>query len=266
MSLFRRTLAPARVPPCFTRLLVLGACILAISAPLSAAERSRIQVNDYLIDADLTPKTHHLTAKAKVKFTALDNISTAVFELNNALRVTRVTNEAGKTMPTERVTQDYTIRVSLPEGLSKAQSQTLTFDYEGVLDKADDSPVEGLKLASIGPDTTYLLYPARWFPMVGYNTNRFTATINVTAPAFFSVIGSSPKLPPSRPAAGGNKTVTFVWDTPSFPGTIIAGTFVETSDSNLKIYFKPNHKDLARSYAVTAPKELAFLSIIYGPI
>jgi len=156
MSLFRRTLAPARVPPCFTRLLVLGACILAISAPLSAAERSRIQVNDYLIDADLTPKTHHLTAKAKVKFTALDNISTAVFELNNALRVTRVTNEAGKTMPTERVTQDYTIRVSLPEGLSKAQSQTLTFDYEGVLDKADDSPVEGLKLASIGPDTTYL--------------------------------------------------------------------------------------------------------------
>ncbi|PYX96068.1 MAG: peptidase M1 [Acidobacteria bacterium] len=201
MSLFRRTLAPARVPPCFTRLLVLGACILAISAPLSAAERSRIQVNDYLIDADLTPKTHHLTAKAKVKFTALDNISTAVFELNNALRVTRVTNEAGKTMPTERVTQDYTIRVSLPEGLSKAQSQTLTFDYEGVLDKADDSPVEGLKLASIGPDTTYLLYPARWFPMVG-----------------------------------------------------------------LKIYFKPNHKDLARSYAETAAKELAFFSSIYGPI
>jgi len=198
MSLFRRTLAAAGAPNCFTRLLVLAACVLAVTASASAAERSRIQVNDYVIDADLAPKTHHITAKAKVKFTALDDISTAVFELNNGLRVTRVTNEAGKTMPTERVTQDFTIRVSLPEGLSKGQSHTLTFDYEGVLDKADDSPVEGLKLASIGPDTTYLLYAARWFPMVGYNTNRFTATIQVTVPAFFAVAGSTSKPVSSR--------------------------------------------------------------------
>ena len=266
MSLFRRTPAPAGAPHCFTRLLILAACILAISAPLSAAERSRIQVNDYVIDADLAPKTHHITAKAKVKFTALDDISTAVFELNNALRVTRVTSEAGKVMPTERVTQDFTVRVSLPEGMSKGQSQTLTFDYEGVLEKADDSPVEGLKLASIGPDTTYLLYPARWFPMVGYNTNRFTATINITVPAFFSVIGSASKPMQPHPASSGNKTVSFNWDTPSFPGTIIAGTFVETSASNLKIYFKPNHKELAQTYAETAAKELAFFSSIYGPI
>src|SRR5437016_11393123 len=223
MSLFRRTPAPAGAPHCFTRLLILAACILAISAPLSAAERSRIQVNDYVIDADLAPKTHHITAKAKVKFTALDDISTAVFELNNALRVSRVTNEAGKVMPTERVTQDYTVRVSLPEGMSKGQSQTLNFEYEGVLNTADDSPVEGLKLASIGPDTTYLLYAGRWFPMVGYNTNRFTAAINVTVPAFFEAIGSGSRPTQPRPASAGNKTYSFVWDTPSFPGTVIAG-------------------------------------------
>src|SRR5947209_19296422 len=191
MSLFRRSPATAGVSHCFTRLLLLAACILAISAPLSAAERSRIQVNDYVIDADLAPKTHHITAKAKVKFTALDDISTAVFELNNALRVTRVTSEAGKVMPTERVTQDFTVRVSLPEGMSKGQSQTLTFDYEGVLDKADDSPVARLKLASIAPDTTYLLYPARWSPMLAYTTTRFTATTTISVPAFFSVLCSA---------------------------------------------------------------------------
>src|SRR5438270_13929050 len=168
MSLFRQRLAAAGAPNCFPRLLVLATCILAISAPLSAAERSRIQVNDYVIDADLAPKTHHLTAKAKVKFTALDDISTAVFELNNALRVTRVTNEAGKVLPTERVTQDFTVRISLPDGMSKGQSQTLNFDYEGSLSNADDSPVEGFKLASIGPDTTHLLYAARWLPLFGY--------------------------------------------------------------------------------------------------
>src|SRR3954470_2869487 len=132
MSLFERV-RNKRVPPSVLQLLVCAACIAAFAGPAAAAERPRIQVNDYLIDADLAPKTHHITAKAKIKFTALDDISTAVFELNNALRVTRVTNEAGKVLPTERVTQDFTIRVSLPEGLSKNQSQTLTFDYEGVL-------------------------------------------------------------------------------------------------------------------------------------
>src|SRR5438270_9123610 len=204
MSLFRQRLAAAGAPNCFPRLLVLATCILAISAPLSAAERSRIQVTDYIIDADLAPKTHHITAKAKVKFTALDDITTAVFELNNGLRVIRVTNEAGKVLPTERVTQDFTVRVSLPEGMSKGQTRTLNFEYEGVLNTADDSPVEGLKLASIGPDTTYLLYPGRWFPMVGYGTNKFTATVSVTVPAFFEAIGSGSKPAAPRPASAGN--------------------------------------------------------------
>src|SRR6185437_4097128 len=152
-----------RIPDVLVRLLLCAACILAIAGPAAAAEKPRIHVEDYVIDAELAPKTHHLTAKAKVKFTALEDISTAVFELNNALRVTRVTNEAGKALQTERVTQDYTVRVTLPEGLSKDQSQTLTFEYEGTLATGDDSPVEGLKLAYVGPDTSYLLYPSRWF-------------------------------------------------------------------------------------------------------
>src|SRR5579859_6876224 len=202
MSLSERVRS-RRIPDSFLRLLLCAACIVAIAGPASAAEKPRIQVNDYVIDADLAPKTHHITAKAKVKFTALDDISTAVFELNNALRVTRVTTEAGKVLPTERVTQDYTVRVSLPEGMSKGQSQTVTFEYEGVLNTADDSPVEGLKLASIGPDTSYLLYAARWFPMVGYNTNRFTATINVTVPAFFEAVGSGSRPAAPHPASAG---------------------------------------------------------------
>jgi len=141
-----------RIPNCLLWLLICAATTVATTAIAVAAEKPRIEVNDYVIDADLAPKTHHITAKAKVKFTALDDISTAVFELNNALRVTRVTSEAGKVLPTERVTQDFTVRVSLPDGMSKGQSQTVTFDYEGVLANGEDSPVEGLKLASINPD------------------------------------------------------------------------------------------------------------------
>jgi Aminopeptidase N len=265
MSLIHR-MRHQRIPDVVVRLLLSAACILSLACPALAAEKPRIQVQDYVIDAELAPKTHHLTAKAKVKFTALEDISTAVFELNNALRVTRVTNEAGKALQSERVTQDYTIRVTLPEGLSKDQSQTLTFEYEGTLATGDDSPVEGLKLAYIGSDTSYLLYAGRWFPMVGYGTNRFTAAINVTVPAFFEVIGSGAKATATHAAAAGNRTFSFAWETPSFPGTIIAGTFVQAKIGNMNVYFKPNHKQLEQPYSETAEKEIAFFSNLYGPL
>jgi hypothetical protein len=65
--------------------------------------------------------------------------------------------------------------------VAKDSSTTLTFEYEGVLDSADDSPVRALS-GHIGDDTSYLLYAGRWFPVNAYGINRFTATMN-TVPA-----------------------------------------------------------------------------------
>ena len=73
--------------------------------------------------------------------------------------------------------------------MAKNTSTTLTFDYDGVLQSGDDSPVQGLKLAYVGPETSYLLYPGLWFPVAGYGVNRFTSTIRVTVPAHMVVIG-----------------------------------------------------------------------------
>src|SRR5205823_11534448 len=141
-----------------------------------------------------------LTARAKVKITALDDLSVATFELHNALRPTKITDEAGKPLTAERITQDSTIRIALPKGLPKDASTTLTIDYEGVLDSADDSPVQGLKLAYVGDDTSYLLYAGRWFPVVNYGISRFTSTISVTVPAHFMVIGSGNESTGTAPA------------------------------------------------------------------
>ena len=254
------------------RALFLTLLIAFLAGIASAAERQRVRVDDYVIDVDLTPRTHRMTAKARVKFTALDDISTAVFELHNGMRVTKVTEENGKALPApERVTQDSSIRVSLPSGLNKGQTTTLIFDYEGLLASADDSPVEGLKLAYIGEETSYLLYAGRWFPMVGYNTNRFTSTINVTVPSGITVIGSGAKPgAASRPAGPGKVTYSFAWDRPSFPGTIIAGNFAPAENipgaNNIRVYFKPAHKALEATYAETASKELEYFSSLYGPL
>ncbi|MGH9521487.1 MAG: hypothetical protein ACRD3E_03025, partial [Terriglobales bacterium] len=164
-------------------------CAIAVQAQ-SAAERPRIQVEHYDISAELQPRTHRLVAHAVVKFTALDDISVASFELHNALRPTKITDAAGHVITAERISQDNAIRVALPDGLQKGQSTTLTFDYEGMLSSADDSPVQGLKLAYVGEDTSYLLYAGRWFPVVGYGTNRFTANIKLTVPSNWAVIGT----------------------------------------------------------------------------
>jgi aminopeptidase N len=246
-----------------------------MSLPSWAAEKMRLRVDDYQIDAELTPHTHKITARAKVKFTALEDLNIATFELHNALRVTKVIDAAGKPLTAERVTQDSSIRVPLDTPVAKDSSTTLTFEYEGVLDSADDSPVQGLKLAYIGDDTSYLLYAGRWFPVNAYGINRFTATMNITVPAHMMVIGSGKESPGSTPAtkrpvgALPTKTFTFTWDKPSFPGTIVAGIFQEfKSDEaglDLHVFFKPAHQNMGATYATTAVKEFTYYVTLYGP-
>ncbi len=248
---------------------------LLMSLPAWAAETMRLRVDDYQIDAELIPHAHKITSQTKVKFTALEDLNTATFELHNALRVTKVLDAAGKPLSAERVTQDSTVRVQLATPLAKDASTTLTFDYEGVLDSADESPVQGLKLAYIGDDTSYLLYAGRWFPVNAYGLNRFTATVNLTVPAHMVVIGSGKETagnaPTGKRPAGSlpTKTFSFTWDKPNFPGTIVAGIFQEfKSDEaglDLHVFFKPAHQNMGASYATTAVKEFTYYVTLYGP-
>jgi aminopeptidase N len=253
----------------------LAGALLAMSLPAWAADKMRLRVDDYQIEAELSPHIHKIVARAKVKFTALEDLNVATFELHNGLRVTKVSDTAGKPLSAERVTQDSTVRVQLLTPLPKDASTTLTFEYEGTLESADDSPVQGLKLAYVGDDTSYLLYAGRWFPVNAYGINRFTATISVTVPAHMLVIGSGKESAGSSalakkplPGALPTKAFTFTWDKPSFPGTIVAGTFQEfKSDEaglDLHVFFKPAHQNLGASYATTAVKEFTYYVTLYG--
>jgi len=198
-----------------------------------------------------------------------------VFELHNDLRVTKVVDEKNQPLSAERVTQDSTVRVPLPAGLSKGASTTLTFDYDGTLENADNSPVPGLKLAYIGDDSSYLVYAGRWFPVSGYGINRFTSTISLTVPAHMLVIGSGKATTRDAPASKKpnasvlpTKTFTFVSDKPSFPGSIVAGVFQEYKSDDagldLHVFFKPTHQSLAPAYTTTAVQEFSYFINLYG--
>jgi tetratricopeptide (TPR) repeat protein len=250
--------------------------LLLFCLPSWAAEKLHFHADNYEIDAVLNPHEHKIAAHAKVKITALEDLNIATFHLHNLLRLTRVSDAAGKPLTADRMPQDSSVRVSLKNTLTKDQSTTLTFDYEGVLDSADDSPVQGLKLTSISDDTSYLLYAGYWFPVNVYGIDRFSATINVTVPAHMIVIGSGTVSPGQAAAikgasSGGGSTKTFSlkYDKASFPGTIVAGDFGDYYSTEagieLHVYFKPTHKDLAAAYAQTAVKEFTYFITLYGP-
>ncbi len=249
--------------------------VVFLALPALAAEKARLRVDDYQIDATLNPHLHQITARAKIKFTALQDLTVAVFELHNDLRVTRVLDDKNQPLSAERVTQDSTVRVPLPAGLSKDASTTLTFEYEGQLENADNSPVPGLNLAYIGDDTTYLLYAGRWFPVSGFGLNRFTSTISITLPAHLLAIGSGKATTADHAASNKpntsvlpTKTFTFVSDKPSFPGTIVAGVFQEYKSDDagldLHVFFKPTHQSLAPAYTTTAVQEFTYFITLYG--
>jgi aminopeptidase N len=249
-----------------TKLVILSLLATFVGPHLFAAERPTINITGYVIDAQLDPAEHSLKATARVTFTATDNISAAVFELHNALKVESVKDAQNHVLSGERG-PNATISIALASPMSKGASATFTFVYDGTLSGSEESPVEGLKVASIGDPISYLLYASRWFPMVGYLTDRFTADIHVQIPAGYRVIGSGSTGSP-HPAAGGMQEYEFNWTRSSFPGTIIAGKFNEpvavAGFPNVRVYLTDAHKQSGPEYAQTANKEFEFFGETFG--
>jgi hypothetical protein len=68
-----------------------------LGAAWAQERRPRIDVENYLIEAEITPTTQTLAAKVRVRFLPQDDGATAaVFELNSALNLSKVEDEAGE--------------------------------------------------------------------------------------------------------------------------------------------------------------------------
>src|SRR5437879_13761742 len=82
-----------------------------LAQPSWAAEKARLRVDDYQIEATIEPPLHQITARAKVKFTAQQDLSVAVFELHNDLRVTKVLDEKNQPLSAALATLDSNVAV-----------------------------------------------------------------------------------------------------------------------------------------------------------
>ena len=247
---------------------IVSLAALALSTTLAAAPvRPQMQITGYVIGADLDPAASKLTATADVTLTALEDLTSVTFELNNGLQITRLTDAAGKVLTPERLTTNSTVRVPLLTPLAKGSSSVFHFAYNGVLTGADTSPVEGIKLAAIADPISILLYAGRWFPMTGLFTDRFTAEMHIRVPADERVVGSGFV---GQVGAGKDRTeYDFSWTKPGFPGTIIAGKFLPPVSApglaNMKVYTTEKRKDFALDFLRQTAREFEYMSSTFGP-
>ena len=74
---------PRRARSVLTNSLTLSLLTLSLvvlfAIPSRAADKPRLRVDDYQIEAQLEPHLHQITARAKIKLTALQDLSVAVF-------------------------------------------------------------------------------------------------------------------------------------------------------------------------------------------
>jgi len=239
---------------------------LAAALPGWAQERrTRIDVEHYTIEAEVNPLAQTVAAKVQVRFTPLDATSAVSFELNNALNVSEIADGSGRQIPASRSQQDYSVRLSFPDSLPKGQATTLTFNYDGKMTGQQESPVYGIKFASLQTDHGYLMYPARWFPINEYTTDRYTADLRITVPTGYKVLAG---VSEQRSSAGDKETYQFRFAEPSFPGSlaIVQGEPVRATSQGVttNLYFR-TAKDVANAYGEETGKVLTFLSGILGP-
>ncbi|MCL4854895.1 MAG: hypothetical protein KJZ78_26340, partial [Bryobacteraceae bacterium] len=70
--------------------------LVALMASIAPAQDTRpgIDIRHYKIDAEINPNTQSIKAVVQVQFVAVDQgLSSAVFELNNAMNVSQVVDE-----------------------------------------------------------------------------------------------------------------------------------------------------------------------------
>lgn len=243
----------------------LGILLAAATLGQERNRAPRIDVQSYLIDAQIDPAAQTINATALVRFTPLDDTSSVAFELNNSLSLSRVLDEEGRQVPASRSQSDMTVRLNLAQPLPKGKPAALSFIYDGKITGNEESPVFGIKFAAIHPDFAYFMYPARWFPVNDYTADRFSSDLKITVPAGFSVVGSA--IPSTETAPEGKTTYRFQFQQASFPGSIavVRGEPKQISSGGVTTRFYARQSaDMAQAYGEEIAKAMAFFTDAYG--
>jgi tetratricopeptide (TPR) repeat protein len=261
--------------------LVFAALMLsfATAAPLyaQAPRPANFLATHYDVSATLDSIGQSLSATAKVELVATEASSNVRVELHPNLVVKEVKGPEGKTLTFERDNQNpLFVNVQLLTPIATAGHVTLSFTYAGLLFNEENSPVPGVRAASITKDGAYLLLPARWFPLTDYPSDRYTATFRLNVPATFAVAGSgkasAPTPMPGKNAVEGSRLLyTFECNRAAQHGTFVASNNLQLNPKqaegiSVAVYAPRNMSANAQDFAADVARAAVAFSDMFGPI
>ena len=292
----------------YCAVMVAACCVVRAQAPPrpqtlpQTVRRAAFRAVSYDVTASLSPIDQTLSARAIVEFEASEPSRNLECELHPNLHLSDVLDANGTPIAFERdEINELVVRVTLPNPVGTGQRTKLTFVYSGPLANEESSPVPGMRLASIGNDGIYLLLPARWFPLTGYPSNRYTGVFHIEVPQNFTVVGTgvaeapkasassvaaAPAPAPSTPASQrslpmrplGNQIpqapartlYTFRVDRPQAAGTFVASALqlvpVKAEGLNISVYVPSSAATTAQPYGESVARSVGIFSDMFGPL
>jgi len=276
-------------------------------APVQTAPTAAFRATNYELRASLDAVGQVMNARAKVDLVAADASREVDVELNPNLRVNAVLDGAGKPLSYDRDdSADQKLTISLPETVPAGGKITLQFDYGGPLSSRIADPSAGPRLSYMGKEGGYLLLPARWFPLTGFPSNRYTGIFQIEVPGTMTVVGTgvspgppvsvTPQMtaapaPPSAPVLGNSRQAapvsprsappppsmenermlyTFRVDKPEEAGTFVISPLqlspVRAEGMSFSVYTPPPAAGTAQAYADTVAHIVDFYNGEFGAL
>src|ERR1700736_6680631 len=266
-----------RISAALSTLFVLLLASAAASPSLAQEPRqSAFLAERYDVSAYIDAPGQSINASAKVDFKAQEVSSNLRFELHPNLELREVKSAAGKTLPFQRDgANPLFVIVQLPSQVATGATVSVNFTYGGLLANEENSPVPGVRVASITKDGAYLLLPSRWFPLTNFPSNRFTGTFRFNVPDTFAVAGtgkaSAPTpLAPRAPAEGGRLQYSFVCDPAAPNGSFVAGNLQlnpkQAEGIKVSVYAPREQSGNAQAFADDVGRAITFFSDLAGAL
>jgi tetratricopeptide (TPR) repeat protein len=244
------------------------------AAPAQDVSKENFLAEHYEVAATIEPASQSLSAVAKVDFRSRDASSIVRVELHPNLNVSSVKDAAGKSLNVDRdQLNPMLLAVNLPSPVAAGSTVSLTFTYTGLLANEENSPVPGLRLASVYKDGAYLLLPARWFPLTAYPTNRYTGTFRLTVPDTFAVAGTGKSQSPTPVAAksaaeGGRLLYVFECKGAQPNGSFVAGPLQQNAKQaegvEVSVFAPPADSKNAQDFANAVARSVTAFSDLFG--
>jgi len=260
----------------FLLILLLLSAYCAVPLGAQTSRPPAFLAERYDISASLDPIGQTISAVAKVDFKAVEASSNVRVELHPNLNVTDIRTSDGKSLSFDRDSQNpLVLTVALPAPVGAGGRATLTFTYAGILANEENSPVPGVRMASINKDGAYLLLPARWFPLTNFPSNRYSATFRLNVPDTFAVAGSGKASSPTpvagkTPSQGGRLLYTFRCDSAAPHGTFVAGNLQfnpkQAEGIDVAVYAPRASSGSAQAFATDIARSATIFSDMFGPL